>query len=261
MLNKRIVAVVTIKSGWAVQSFGYSSYLPIGKPEVLIENLDRWGADEIVVNVIDASLKQKGPDFELIEKIGNLSASTPIIYGGGIRHEPDAIEVIKKGADRITINSILFNNPKSVCKIADSLGSQAIIASLPLINVNNTVKHFNYISRKSCNLSKEITSLINEKVISEVMITDTLNEGSFNGFDTRLLKINELKKTKIIAFGGLADTSIGEKVISMNNVSAVAVGNSFAYREHAIQSYNKKIKSKNLRAAYFRDEKNYDWNE
>ena len=68
MLKKRVIGVVTVKAGWAVQSFGYHRYLPLGRPEYLVGNLDRWGADEIVVQVIDRSKNQLGPDFDLIEK-------------------------------------------------------------------------------------------------------------------------------------------------------------------------------------------------
>ena len=53
MLKKRLTAAVTIKNGLVVQSFGYNRYLPIGKPRVVIENLDRWGCDEIFIQIID----------------------------------------------------------------------------------------------------------------------------------------------------------------------------------------------------------------
>ena len=46
MIPKRLIGVVIVKDGWAVQSFGYRRWLPLGRPEVLVENLDRWGADE-----------------------------------------------------------------------------------------------------------------------------------------------------------------------------------------------------------------------
>ena len=83
MLKKRLIGVVTIKNGWAVQSFGYQRYLPLGKPECLVENLDRWGADEILVHVIDRSVSGEGPDYELLEKFARLGLGTPLIYGGG----------------------------------------------------------------------------------------------------------------------------------------------------------------------------------
>ena len=90
MVKKRLIGLITVKDGFAVQSFSYKHYLPIGRPECLVENLDRWGADEILIQVIDRSEKKLGPDFELLKKIGKLRISTPIIYCGGIRNHVDA---------------------------------------------------------------------------------------------------------------------------------------------------------------------------
>ncbi len=66
MLRKRLVGVVTVMGGHAVQSFRYERYLPLGRPEVLIENLDRWGADEILLQCIDRGRDGVGPDFPLL---------------------------------------------------------------------------------------------------------------------------------------------------------------------------------------------------
>ena len=64
MIKKRLIGAVIVKNGWAVQSFGYNKYLPLGRPSILIKNLNRWGADEILVNVIDRSHKNLGPDLD-----------------------------------------------------------------------------------------------------------------------------------------------------------------------------------------------------
>ena len=109
MLKKRLIGVVTVRQGWAVQSFGYQRYLPLGRPEVIIENLDRWGADEILVHCIDRSQNQSGPDFTLIKRIGDLGLSTPLIYGGGIRHLEDALQIVRLGAMN-SINLALVGN-------------------------------------------------------------------------------------------------------------------------------------------------------
>ena len=89
MKKKRIIGVVTVKDGWAVQSFGYKRFLPLGKPEILAKNLDDWGADEILINDIDRTKKFKEPNFKLLEKISDLKLSTPIIYSGGIKNVDD----------------------------------------------------------------------------------------------------------------------------------------------------------------------------
>ena len=101
MENKRIIGTVIVKDEWAVQSFGYESYLPIGKPEIVIENLNWWGADEIIVIDIDRSQKKLKPNYKLIEKIVRKNLSTPLIYSGGIKSAEDAAQVIGMGVERI----------------------------------------------------------------------------------------------------------------------------------------------------------------
>ena len=119
MLKKRLVGVVTVKNGWAVQSFGYRRYLPLGKPECLVENLDRWGADEILVQVIDRSTTGVGPDFELLERLGELGLETPLIYAGGIRSISDGIKLVQSGADRIVVDTLLHQDLLSVIGLSE----------------------------------------------------------------------------------------------------------------------------------------------
>ena len=49
MFKKRIIGVITIYNNLAVQSFSYSKILPLGNPKILLENLDRWNTDEIII--------------------------------------------------------------------------------------------------------------------------------------------------------------------------------------------------------------------
>ena len=68
-MKTRISGFVTIRDDWAVQSFGFNKYLPLGKAEIVIENLSRWGADEIYVNCIDRSKIFDGPNLDVLKKI------------------------------------------------------------------------------------------------------------------------------------------------------------------------------------------------
>ena len=137
MVKKRLVGVVTIRNGLAVQSFSYKYYLPLGNPLCIIQNLDRWGVDEILIQVTDRSVNQLGPDFELLNKLGEIKISTPIIYCGGIRNANDADNVIKHGSDRIALDHLLMNSNSELVKISKVLGSQALIACLPLVKDGN----------------------------------------------------------------------------------------------------------------------------
>jgi cyclase len=237
MIKKRIVGVVTIKDNWVVQSFGYKKYLPIGRPECVIENLDRWGADEILVQVIDRSISEKGPDFELLSRIAKLGLSTPLVYAGGIRDIEDAINVIKHGADRLVVDSMFRNNLENIHQLGTFLGSQAIIASLPVCIENNEIKLFNYETGKSEKINqKQLDIISNKNLISEILIINKNGEGYPDTFDVNILNISSNESLSFIVFGGIKSKKLINLLLNHKNISAVAIGNFLNYKEHSIQS-------------------------
>ena len=132
MIAKRLIGVITIKNNIAVQSFSYKKYLPLGDPMILVKNLDRWGVDEILLNIIDRGHTNKGPDFHLISKIKSSNINTPIIYAGGVNNLENAEKLICEGVDRLVIEKILLENFSEFVKIYKRIGSQSLILSMPL---------------------------------------------------------------------------------------------------------------------------------
>jgi len=251
MVKKRLVGVVTVKNGWAVQSFGYRRYLPLGKPECLVENLDRWGADEILLQVIDHSTAGSGPDFALLERLGKLGLETPLIYAGGIRSVSDGVKLIQLGADRIVVDALLHEDLLSIKALFEKLGAQALIASVPLSWQAEELAWFDYRSKTSTPLSGDVLRLIQSGVVSEVLITDWQHEGMPAAFDQKLVDAFPLKDVPIIAFGGLSKPEQMRTLLQTPGVAAVAVGNFLSYREHAIQEYKAALSSMPLRLATY----------
>lgn len=240
MVKKRLVGVVTVKDGWAVQSFEYSRYLPLGRPEWLIENLSRWGADEILVVCIDRSRADKGPDFELLKKISRLGLSTPLIYGGGVATVEDGVAVVQEGADRICVDALL-RNMASVFELSEQLGAQALIAALPLETTGSALAWFDYLRNQTHALPDDVVKALSDGQISEALIIDRLHEGLPNSFDRRLIDRLPFVDVPIIAFGGLNDAEQMGDVLSMPQVAAIAVGNFLSYEEHAIQNMKRRL--------------------
>jgi cyclase len=251
MLKKRLIGVVTVKNGWAVQSFGYRRYLPLGTPECLVENFNRWGADEILVQVIDRSVTSLGPDFELLERLGALGMETPLIYAGGIRSVTDAVKLVQSGADRIVVDTLLHEDLWSIRGISEQLGAQAIIASLPLSWNGNGLEWFDYRSRTSTSIPEEVLSLIRQGIVSEVLIADWRHDGMQGGFEQKLVDEFPLKDALIIAFGGLSEQEQMRALLRLRSVTAAAVGNFLSYREHAIQNYKAALTGMPLRPATY----------
>ena len=247
MLKKRLIGVVTIKDDWAVQSFGYRHYLPLGKPEYLVENLDRWGVDEILVQVIDRTLRNKGPDFALLEKLGRLGLQTPLIYGGGIRTVAEAVLVIQSGADRLLLDGLLHDDLAVVQQISETLGAQALIGSMPLSQDQREIAWLDYRNGKSQPFGKAKLASLQEGIISEILVIDWVNEGQADAFDMQLVERFPTQNIPLIAFGGLSSPEQMVMLLDKENMAAIAIGNFLSYQEHAIQRYKQTLANMSLR--------------
>lgn len=258
MLKKRLIGVITIKDGLAVQSFGYKKYLPIGKPEIVAENLDRWGIDEIIVQCIDRSIKFKNPDLISLAKIANKGISTPIIYSGGIKNIEDASRVISTGAERICIDSCIHDNIDLVKILSNKFGAQALILSLPVTYKENKIYHYDYTKKVDKHFDEKIIKYIENKYVSELLLIDYKNEGYRDQFNFKIIKHILFKDIPFIIFGGITEKKQYAKAFSMKQVSAVATGNTLSYKEHAVQKIRDSLNIENLRQPLY-EKKNLDF--
>jgi cyclase len=245
MLGKRLVGVITVKDGWAVQSFGFGRYLPLGRAEILADNLDRWGADEILVLCIDRGAA--GPDLALLRRMAAKGLSTPLIYGGGIRSVEHAVAVVASGADRIAVDALLRDDPGVVPGIEAALGAQAVIAALPLGIEGDALVSFDYRTRTRAPLAEATLALLRAGSISEVLAMDHVNDGG-TAFDERIVERFPVPALPLIVFGGLRDPDQIRRVLGRPSVRAVAIGNSLSYGENRIRQLKSKLGALPIRA-------------
>ena len=236
MLRKRLIGVVTVRGGWGVQSFGYNHWLPLGTPEVLVQNLDRWGVDEILLQCIDRSRARLGPDMGLLARIGRVGLATPLVYAGGIATVEHASAVVNAAADRIVVDSLLHDDLSTVKAISRHLGAQAVIAALPLAHSDQGLLWLDHRNASAQPLSGPVLEVIRDGVISETMVIDWQSEGHPRGFDLRLVDRFPVAEVPLIAFGGLRESAQHRQLLNSPRIAATAVGNFFAYREHAVQT-------------------------
>jgi imidazole glycerol-phosphate synthase subunit HisF len=253
MLKKRLTGVITVRDGWAVQSFGYHRYLPIGRPECVVENLDRWGIDEILLQVIDRSNEgsKLGSDLNLLRRISKMGIGSPLVYGGGIESVEDALRVVEAGADRILLDSLLVDKPETVVQISHSLGAQAVIGSIPASFRGDVMERFDHRSRTATPFSGDLLQLLGSGLVSEALVIDHVHEGTHASFDQRLVSCFPVPALPLIAFGGISTTDQMIALLGSKAVSAVAVGNFLSYREHAVQRFKEGLTQMPVRPATF----------
>ncbi|MFN6933598.1 MAG: HisA/HisF-related TIM barrel protein [Tsuneonella sp.] len=230
---KRLIGVITVKDGWAVQSLGYSRHLPLGRPEIIAENFDRWQVDEIVVLAIDRTLSGAEPDFATMERIASRRIMTPLCYAGGVRGAEDAVALVRAGADRIALDALFQDDPTACRAIAAAIGRQATIRICPAHrDEDGGVVAYDYRTKTTLGKLADVARE-HEDTFSELMVVDWRHEGSLGGFDMGLIAPLEQSGLQIIAFGGISTKPQVTALMGTECVSAVAVGNSLSYRELA----------------------------
>lgn len=233
MLKKRLAAVLIIRSGWVVQSFGFSRHLPVGRPGIAVEYLNRWGADEIICLDMTASPQGRGPDFEAVAAYARHS-QCPLTVGGGIRSLHDVERLIAVGADKVAVNTAL-DKASLVADAAGMFGSQAVVASIDARRVGAGYEVFRNGGRQPTGLSPAQAA---QRAVAagagEILLTSIDRDGSGQGYDLELAgSVIQAVAAPVLLCGGAggpAHLLDGARA----GASAVCAANMFHHCEHSI---------------------------
>ena len=106
----RIISKIETKTGWTVKGRKLEGIRKLGKPEEFAYKYYNSGVDEIIFLDSVASLYGRGTLDEVIEKVSE-NVFVPMTVGGGIRKLNDCKRMFESGADKISLNTILFEDP------------------------------------------------------------------------------------------------------------------------------------------------------
>lgn len=242
MLKKRIAASLIIKGKIVIQSLEFKRYLPIGDPSVAVEFLNRWGIDEILVLDIDATPTKKGPDFELINTISS-KIFVPLTVGGGIETLEQIKKLIRTGADKVSLNSVLFRHSELITQTAKIFGIQCIVASIDVKkNKDGKWRVFRPDTRRLTDLNPISWGLKLEKLgAGEILLQSVDRDGSKSGYDLELVAaFTKSIKIPVIALGGAGHPDHFNQILTTGGASAAASSNFFHFTEQSpilVKSY------------------------
>jgi cyclase len=235
MLKKRIIAALVLRDGIVVQSKGFNSYLPIGKPEIAVDFLNQWGIDEIILTDISATKYNKEPNYDLVKSIAS-KCQVPLTIGGGITKLDHIKKLMNNGADKISINQSAINNNQLVTDAAKVFGNQCVVVSIDSCFEYENYKVYDYLKKKVIditpfNFAKNMESL----GAGEILINSVEKDGSYSGYDKKLIELVCNSTTvPVIAIGGAKNAKDMIDVLENTNVSAAAAANFFHFTEHSV---------------------------
>ncbi len=256
MLKKRLIPVLFIKNGHIVRSEAFSEHKIIGNVVNEVRRYNEWDIDELVyIDISQSSYHDSGRSDHNIDRVSSIEdiirlvskeCFMPLTFGGGIRNLETIGSYLKNGADKVIINTMLFESPETVKQAVDKFGSQAIVACLDYRVIDNNVTFFSNSGRKKeFSNSKQAVELINDLGCGEVVINSIDNDGLADGYDIATIeKFSTKFDIPVIVCGGAGSTFDFEEISKIDSVSAIAAGNIFHFTENAYPRAKKELKNR-----------------
>lgn len=232
MLQTRIIPCLQLIDESLVKTVQFNKYGYIGDPCNTVRIFNELEVDEICFLDIRASLENRTPNYKILKYISD-ECFMPLSYGGGISTFEQAKEIFNIGFEKIILNTQAYYNPGLVTEISNYYGSQAVVVSIDVKYANG--QHSIYVKDGTVRIKDDIVNYVKKMQLAgagELLVTSIDREGTWSGFDERLIRqVTDIADIPVIAHGGAGCIEDIGKVINDCNASAVALGSLLVYQK------------------------------
>lgn len=242
MLTKRIIPCLDIKDGRTVKGVNFVGLRDAGDPVELARRYTAEGADELVFLDITATKEKRRTLVALVTDIAK-HINIPFTVGGGIKSIDEIEEILKAGADKVSLNSAIVRDPNLITRAADAFGSQAVVAAVDAKKTGDRWEVF--VKGGSEPTGLDAVEWIKKTEFlgaGEILLTSMDRDGTKSGFDLELLQqVNEHVTIPVIASGGAGTIQHCCDAVSLGKADAVLAASIFHFREIEIADLKKKM--------------------
>lgn len=237
MLTKRIIPCLDVHAGRVVKGVNFINLKDAGDPVEIASYYNNSGADEIIFLDITASAHERNILRNVVRRTAE-QIFIPLTVGGGIRELSDFRDILKEGADKISINSAALKNPTLITEAALKFGSQCVIVAIDAKARIDGSGWDVYLNGGRINTGKDAIewAIKAEKMgAGEILLTSMDTDGTKNGYDIPLTRmISDIVRIPVIASGGAGKKEHFLNVIHEGHADAVLAASLFHYREMEI---------------------------
>jgi cyclase len=235
MLRRRVIPCLDVADGRVVKGTRFVDLVDAGDPPELAERYAREGADELVFLDITAAPERRATLLDIVERTAR-RAFIPLTVGGGVRSVSEMRDVLRAGADKVSLNTAAVAEPALVRRCASRFGSQAVVVA---IDARRSADRWEVVVQGG----REPTGLDAlawaERAVAlgagELLVTSIDRDGTGSGFDTDLLRaIADRVAVPVIASGGAAGPDDFVAAVRDGHADAVLAASIFHYRVHSI---------------------------
>jgi len=227
----RIIPRLDIKGPNMVKGIHLEGLRVLGRPEDFAHYYYQMGADELIYMDVVASLYNRNSLHDIISRTAK-EIFIPLTVGGGLRTTDDIKDVLRAGADKVSLNTAAIRNPLFIKDAATRFGSSTIVVSIEAIKQKDG-RYLAYTDNGREYTGKEVLEwaiYAAELGAGEIMITSIDREGTGEGFDLELTKmISESVTIPVIACGGAGKMEHISEIIVTGKSDAVALASILHY--------------------------------
>lgn len=242
MFTKRIIPCLDVKNGRVVKGVNFVNLKDAGDPIEIAAAYDKAGADEVVFLDITASSDNRRTVVDMVRRVAE-RVFIPFTVGGGIRTVEDFRELLREGADKISINSSAIDRPELISEAADKFGSQCVVVAIDARRRAdgsgwNIYKHGGRIDMGID--AVEWAMQADRLGAGEILLTSMDCDGTKAGYDITLTRtIAEHVSIPVIASGGAGTKEHFYDALTKGKADAALAASLFHYKELEILDLKK----------------------
>lgn len=248
MYAKRIIPCLDVKNGRVVKGVNFVNLRDAGDPVECAIEYDKKGADELVLLDITATHEGRGTMLDIVSRVAN-SIFIPFTVGGGIRTTEDFKELLRAGADKISVNSAAVRNPDLINEAAYKFGSQCVVCAIDAKRREQGGWEV-YLNGGRLPTGIDAVSWAQEAVsrgAGEILLTSMDCDGKKTGYDLELTRaVSERVGVPVIASGGAGALEHFYDALTVGKADAVLAASLFHFNEIPIETLKAYLSEKGI---------------
>lgn len=248
MYAKRVIPCLDVNAGRVVKGVNFVNLRDAGDPVEIAMAYDKAGADELVFLDITASSDARNIVLDMVARVAD-NVFIPFTVGGGIRTVDDFRDILRQGADKISINSAAVKDPYLISRAADKFGSQCVVVAIDGRRRSDGGWEV-YINGGRVPTGLDVVEWAvkaNQLGAGEILLTSMDCDGTKNGYDIDMTyAVSSNVNIPVIASGGAGKPEHFSDVILNGKADAVLAASLFHYKELEIVDLKQYLKSQGI---------------
>ena len=245
MLKTRIIPTLLWKNFGLVKGIGFESWRGVGSVLPSIKVYNSRDVDELFLLDICGNQDLHDPEYEEISDFTD-HCFVPFAFGGGISNIQQIQRLLEVGADKISLNSAIFQYPSLLDEAAKRFGTQCIVASIDAKFIDGEYFCFSHSGTTNTqNSPVKIAKEVEARGAGEILVTSIDRDGTMKGYDIKLIEqVAGSVNIPVIASGGAGGYEDMELALKNGGASAVAAASIFHFTEKTPEEAKKFLSKK-----------------